>query len=260
MHLHHVLRASGRTATPLVRQPGGMAGRDSPRAANCGQPINIVRVPDHSPPPITGPERDCERLKTMLRRREAREEGGQVGRTGAGEHQYKMREKLVSIGDDFWIEDNAGNRAFKVDGKALRVRNTLVIQNAEGPGPLQDPGEDAPIKDTMGIRRAPAARQRRSRSPDNCRRDRWTVELPGGEDWRIQGDHPGTTTYPDRERSGEDRRGILQEVVPGAGHLRSGDRPGAGRRAHPGDHRQRSIDGELIATGFGHDRGSLVAG
>ena len=35
---------------------------------------------------------------------------------------YRMREKLLSIGDDFWIETEAGERAFKVDGKALRVR------------------------------------------------------------------------------------------------------------------------------------------
>lgn len=43
-----------------------------------------------------------------------------------------MREKLVSIGDDFWIEDEHGDKAFKVDGKALRVRNTLNIEDAHG--------------------------------------------------------------------------------------------------------------------------------
>ena len=36
-----------------------------------------------------------------------------------------MREKMVSIGDDFSIENEQGQKAFKVDGKALRVRNTL---------------------------------------------------------------------------------------------------------------------------------------
>jgi uncharacterized protein YxjI len=42
---------------------------------------------------------------------------------------YKMRETLVSIGADSWIEDEHGNRVFKVDGKALRVRDTLVIED-----------------------------------------------------------------------------------------------------------------------------------
>src|SRR3954454_24238688 len=35
---------------------------------------------------------------------------------------FQMREKLVSIGDDSWIEDDNGDRVYKVDGKALRVR------------------------------------------------------------------------------------------------------------------------------------------
>jgi uncharacterized protein YxjI len=39
-----------------------------------------------------------------------------------------MREKLVSIGDDFWIENESGQKAFKVDGKALRVRQTLKME------------------------------------------------------------------------------------------------------------------------------------
>ncbi len=31
---------------------------------------------------------------------------------------YQMREKLFAIGDDFWIENQDGDRVFKVDGKA----------------------------------------------------------------------------------------------------------------------------------------------
>jgi uncharacterized protein YxjI len=43
-----------------------------------------------------------------------------------------MREKLLSIGDDFWIEDEQGKRAYKVDGKAIRVRDTFVLEDASG--------------------------------------------------------------------------------------------------------------------------------
>ena len=37
---------------------------------------------------------------------------------------FQMREDLISIGDDYWIEDDAGQRVFKVNGKAARVRDT----------------------------------------------------------------------------------------------------------------------------------------
>ena len=40
-----------------------------------------------------------------------------------------MRQKLVSIGDDYWIENDQGERVFKVDGKALRARQTLIFED-----------------------------------------------------------------------------------------------------------------------------------
>ena len=39
-----------------------------------------------------------------------------------GGERFLMREKLLAIGDDFWIENEGGDRVFKIDGKALRVR------------------------------------------------------------------------------------------------------------------------------------------
>src|SRR4029078_976928 len=42
---------------------------------------------------------------------------------------FLMREKLLAIGDDFWIENDRGERAYKVNGKALRVRQTFVLED-----------------------------------------------------------------------------------------------------------------------------------
>jgi uncharacterized protein YxjI len=41
-----------------------------------------------------------------------------------GGTKYQMREKMFAIGDDYWIETDGGDRAFKVNGKASRVRDT----------------------------------------------------------------------------------------------------------------------------------------
>jgi hypothetical protein len=35
---------------------------------------------------------------------------------------YRMREKMFAIGDDYLIETDGGQPAFKVGGKALRIR------------------------------------------------------------------------------------------------------------------------------------------
>ena len=45
---------------------------------------------------------------------------------------FLIRKQLFSIGDDFWIENESGEKAFHVDGKVLRLRDTFVIETADG--------------------------------------------------------------------------------------------------------------------------------
>ena len=65
-------------------------------------------------------------------RRDERQDDRQLGRPGGGGNHYQMRQKMVAIGDDFWIENDKGQKVFKVDGKALRVRQTLIFEDAHG--------------------------------------------------------------------------------------------------------------------------------
>ena len=120
----------------------------------------------------------------MMRRREG---GGLGGRGGDGGHQYQMKEKLASIGDDYWIEDNAGEKAFKVDGKALRARNTLVLQDKNGQDLYKIQEKMLRIKDTMEIEKGAGGTAATIKKAMIGPRDRWKVEIPGGEDWEIQG-------------------------------------------------------------------------
>jgi hypothetical protein len=45
---------------------------------------------------------------------------------------YRMREKMSSIADDYWMETDGGERAFKVNGTALRIRDTFVLETPVG--------------------------------------------------------------------------------------------------------------------------------
>ncbi len=45
---------------------------------------------------------------------------------------YRVRDKVLAIGDDYWIEDEDGRHAFLVDGKALRLRDTLELKDPDG--------------------------------------------------------------------------------------------------------------------------------
>ena len=73
------------------------------------------------------------------------------GRGGVDGTKYRMREKMFAIGDDFWIENEEGERAFKVDGKALRIRDTLVLQDASGAELYRIQEKKLTIRDKMEI-------------------------------------------------------------------------------------------------------------
>jgi uncharacterized protein YxjI len=45
---------------------------------------------------------------------------------------FQMRQKMIAIGDDYWIEDADGHRAYRVNGKAARFRDTWVLEDDQG--------------------------------------------------------------------------------------------------------------------------------
>jgi uncharacterized protein YxjI len=45
---------------------------------------------------------------------------------------FLVRERIFGIGDDYWIEDENGQHAFLVDGKALRLRQTFELKDVAG--------------------------------------------------------------------------------------------------------------------------------
>lgn len=124
----------------------------------------------------------------MRSRRKERREDRQDDRAGSGSNRYKMREKMVSIGDDFWIENEQGQRVFKVDGKALRVRDTLVFEDSHGHELAKIQERMLRVKDTMEIEGPHgenlATVKKAIISPV---RDRWVVKIKGGPDLEVQG-------------------------------------------------------------------------
>jgi uncharacterized protein YxjI len=104
-----------------------------------------------------------------------------------GGTKYRMREKLFAIGDDFWIEDEAGERAFKVDGKALRIRDTLVLEDVSGTELFKVQEKKLRVRDTMDIERGGQTVARVKKALITPLRDRFSIEVEGGEDLEAQG-------------------------------------------------------------------------
>ena len=66
---------------------------------------------------------------------------------------FQMRQKLASIGDDFWIEDEQGNRAYRVNGKALRARETFVLEDPSGREVAKIQEKKLSVRDKVAIER-----------------------------------------------------------------------------------------------------------
>ena len=108
-------------------------------------------------------------------------------RRGDGGTKYRMREKVFAIGDDFWIENDAGERAFKVDGKALRVRDTLVLEDASGAELFTVQEKKLHIRDTMEIERNGDTVATVKKALISPLRDRFSIEVEDGEDMEAKG-------------------------------------------------------------------------
>lgn len=103
-------------------------------------------------------------------------------------NRYKIRQNLISIGDDFWIENEEGKRVFKVDGKVLRIRKTLILEDMNGKKLAQIQERLLTIKDTMVVEDADgkdiATIKKALIAPF---RDKWDVKVKNGPDLDVQG-------------------------------------------------------------------------
>ena len=112
----------------------------------------------------------------------------QERRGGGGSTTYRMRQKIFAIGDDFWIEDEQGDKAFKVNGKAMRIRDTMVLEDASGRELLKIQERKLRIHDTMKIEdpegHEVATVKKALITP---LRERFDVDVEDGDDLKVQG-------------------------------------------------------------------------
>ena len=99
---------------------------------------------------------------------------------------YTMREKMFSIGDDFWIERD-GERAFKVNGKALRIRDTFVLESAGGEELYTIQERKLSVRDKMAIEHDGKTVATIKKALISPLRERYSIEVEGGEDMEAKG-------------------------------------------------------------------------
>ena len=115
-----------------------------------------------------------------------------------------MKERLIAIGDDYWIEGPGGQKAFKVDGKALRVRDTWVLEDPTGREVATIKERKLSIRDAITIE-LPGRKATVKKALVGIR-ERYHVEVDHGPDLKVHGnivDHEYEIEIDDGPKVGE---------------------------------------------------------
>ena len=99
---------------------------------------------------------------------------------------FQMREDLLSIGDDYWIENEAGMKVFHVDGKVARIRDTWELEDHSGRALAKIKERKLTVRDKMTIEFADGTEATVKKALVGLR-DRFHIELDGGEDLKAKG-------------------------------------------------------------------------
>lgn len=96
-----------------------------------------------------------------------------------------MQQDLISIGDDYWIEDNTGARVYRVNGKAIRFRDTWILEARDGREVARIKEKKLSIRDAITI--DIDGRTARVKKALVGIRDRFHVEVEHGDDLKAHG-------------------------------------------------------------------------
>ena len=100
---------------------------------------------------------------------------------------YVIRERFFSIGDDFDVLDEHGNKVLHVDGKVLSVRNKLIIEDLAGAELATVHRHLVALRPTYEIRiggEKAAEVRKRLFTPFH---DKFTIDVPGPNDLEMRG-------------------------------------------------------------------------
>jgi uncharacterized protein YxjI len=100
---------------------------------------------------------------------------------------FLVRDRLLGFGDDYWIEDQHGNKVYLVDGKAMRLRDTFELKDTQGRVLIDIHKKMLALRDTMVIERDgdPLATIRRKRL--SLLRNHYRVSLVDGTELDVSG-------------------------------------------------------------------------
>ena len=104
-----------------------------------------------------------------------------------GGTRFTIREKLLSIGQDFVIRDEAGAVAYKVDGKLLSIGDKLTMLDSAGAEVARIEQKMLSLVKAYRVKKGGEVVATVKKRPFTLVRDRFTIDVPGPDDLEVTG-------------------------------------------------------------------------
>ena len=101
---------------------------------------------------------------------------------------YVIRERFFSIGDDFDVLDEHGNKVLHVDGKVFSLRNRVVIEDLSGAEVASVYRHLVALRPTYEITIGGEKAAEVRKKLFTPFRERFTIDVPGPDDLEMKGD------------------------------------------------------------------------
>jgi uncharacterized protein YxjI len=106
----------------------------------------------------------------------------------AGVNRYLMRQRVFALGQDFYINNAAGQAVFKIDGKVRVIKESLKFRDMQGNLLYKLDEKVLRIRDSFNILKPDGQIAARVHNAIiDPLRERFTIEIPGGENLMTKG-------------------------------------------------------------------------
>ena len=106
----------------------------------------------------------------------------------AGINRYIMRQRMFALGQDFNINNAAGQAVFKIDGKVRVIKESLKFRDMQGNLLYKLDEKVLRIRESFDILRPDGTRAAKVHNAIiDPLRERFTIEIPGGQDMMTMG-------------------------------------------------------------------------
>ena len=102
---------------------------------------------------------------------------------------YTLKERIFSLRDSYYIQDENGENGFEVQGKLITLHNTLILRNLKTDEESKIWEKRLSLRSTYVIERPNQPDVSVRKDLINILREGFTIDMPGNvPDLRIQGD------------------------------------------------------------------------